>query len=545
MDNSLALCMMVKNEEKYLPYALASVQKYCEEIIIVDTGSTDKTIEIAKAFGAYVIQAEWKNDFALIRNIAQSAATSEWILWLDGDEVFSESGINKIKNQLLFDTTANFFLMPRVNFWKDLNHAFLFPDSQYKIYRNNVGLHWKNKIHEKIYDDTNPDHRRKLKHTDVTIYHYAYMKSPDEVKKKMGLYIKIENPDMEDSKIDRCSTEHSFFINKPTEGVEPYNGQLPEIFDQINVTENDIKWKNGQLIHKFGSIEIPKFTQIPQYQQQFTSIQQQDISKEYQKDLISFVIATFNKIEYVQPLVRDLYNSVHSPFEIIIVDNGSTEQNVSDYLYSACKERPNIRSVKLDKNYGFAKGYNEGVKVAKGEWICILNNDTLPTDYFAEKMINFLKDDKDVGMVGPVSNNIHGENQMFAGIPPNYTLGDFLVLIEKNERENLPSRVYSSWLTGCVLMFHRNLLSDLAKISSPPRNGILFCEDFPVGMSEDTDLDFYIQHRLNKKLGVERSAFVWHHGQKTLESVSNNWSQIQEQNNKILKRRWPEIFPNG
>ena len=543
MGNSLALCMMVKNEEKYLPYALASVYQHCDEIIIVDTGSTDKTIEIAKAFGAYIIQAEWRNDFALIRNIAQSAADSEWILWLDGDEVFSESGISKIKNQLLYDNTANFFLMPRVNFWKDLGHAFLYPDSQYKIYRNHVGLHWKNKIHEKIYFDNDPEHRKKLKHTDVTIYHYAYMKSPDEVKKKMGLYIKIENPDMADDKIDRCSIEHSFFFNKQAEGVQDYNGNLPEIFDKLNVTDTEIKWSNGQLIHKFGSISVPKFQPI-----QITPVKSQnnEISQSFEKDMISFVIATYNKIEYVQPLVRDLYNSVHTPFEIIIVNNGSTEQNVIDYLSTATKEKQNIKYINLDKNYGFAKGYNEGVKIAKGEWICILNNDVLPTDFFSEKMIAFLKDDPEVAMVGPVSNNIHGENQMFVNIPPNYTLGDFLVLIDKNEKENLPKRMYSSWLTGCVLMFNRNLLNDLAKIQNPPRNGILFNEDFLVGCGEDTDLDFYVQHRLHKKLGVERTAFVWHHGNKTLETISKNWrEEIQSKNDKILRQRWPEIFPNG
>ena len=80
MGNSLALCMIVKNEQQYLPYCLASIYKFCDEIIVVDTGSSDRTIEIAEAFGAYVIQAPWKDDFALVRNIAQSSAKSDWII---------------------------------------------------------------------------------------------------------------------------------------------------------------------------------------------------------------------------------------------------------------------------------------------------------------------------------------------------------------------------------------------------------------------------------------------------------------------------------
>ena len=117
--------------------------------------------------------------------------------------------------------------------------------------------------------------------------------------------------------------------------------------------------------------------------------------------------------------------------------------------------------------------------------------------------------------------------------------------MERLNKQEGKKRVYSSWITGCCLFFNRSLLNDLSKIEQPKRNGMLFCEDFPWGMGEDTDLDYYITHRLNKKLGVARDVFVWHHGQKTLEECPVDWREIQHQNDNILRKRWPEIFPNG
>ena len=545
MGSSLALCMIVKDEQQYLPYCLASVCKFCDEIIVVDTGSSDRTIEIAEAFGAYVIQAPWRDDFALVRNIAQSPAKSDWIIWLDADEVLNESGAKKIKYQLLKDNLTDFYLCPRVNFWKDLKHVAWYPDSQYKIYRNNIGLRWKSKLHEKIYDDTNAYHRKRLKHTDVHTFHYAYVKSPEEVKEKMAKYIRIENPDMDLKQIDKCSTEHSFFFDKPHDGVQPYNGSLPEVFNKLVVTQEEIKWVDGASIIKFKDRIKPHEYKVEEIEMiQKETPQQKPLKVNYTDDLCSVVIATFNKVEYVSPLVRGIYQSTRMQFEVIVVDNGSSQQSVLDFLVPFEKENDNFRFIHLDKNYGFAKGYNIGVQEAKGEWICILNNDTLVTNEWLSRMINHLKENPEIKIIGPVSNNIHGDQQMLPA-PENYSFGDYLTLMDKLIREGGKSLVHSSWLTGCCMVFHRSLLEELQTITKPPRNGLLFCEDFEIGMGEDTDLDFAVMHRLNKKLGVARNVFLWHHGQKTLEECDVDWREIQKKNDKVLRQRWPEVFPNG
>ena len=95
--STLSLCMIVKNEEKHLVRCLRSVRDVVDEMIIVDTGSTDKTIDIAKVFGAKVFDFPWTGDFSAARNHSLAQATGDWILVLDADEVISARDFDELK----------------------------------------------------------------------------------------------------------------------------------------------------------------------------------------------------------------------------------------------------------------------------------------------------------------------------------------------------------------------------------------------------------------------------------------------------------------
>jgi len=82
----VSFCTIVKNEQHNLPRCLASIQPYVDEIIVVDTGSEDKTVEVARQYRAQVKHFSWCDDFAAARNYAISQAAGDWILMLDGDE---------------------------------------------------------------------------------------------------------------------------------------------------------------------------------------------------------------------------------------------------------------------------------------------------------------------------------------------------------------------------------------------------------------------------------------------------------------------------
>ena len=82
----VSLCMIIKDEEEYLGDALHSVEGLADEIIVYDTGSSDRSVEIAESYGAKVILGEWRDDFAWARNQTLDHATGQWILWIDADE---------------------------------------------------------------------------------------------------------------------------------------------------------------------------------------------------------------------------------------------------------------------------------------------------------------------------------------------------------------------------------------------------------------------------------------------------------------------------
>ncbi len=88
--------MIVKNEEELLPVCLKSVRQVADEIVIVDTGSTDSTKDVANRFGAKVIEHTWHNDFAEARNVSLESASGDWILVLDADEELVEETRGKI-----------------------------------------------------------------------------------------------------------------------------------------------------------------------------------------------------------------------------------------------------------------------------------------------------------------------------------------------------------------------------------------------------------------------------------------------------------------
>lgn len=88
---TVSLCMIVRNEEEVLDRCLSSVQNLVDEIIIVDTGSTDRTKEIAQRYTQKVYDFEWVDDFSKARNFSFNKASKEYILWLDADDIVGES----------------------------------------------------------------------------------------------------------------------------------------------------------------------------------------------------------------------------------------------------------------------------------------------------------------------------------------------------------------------------------------------------------------------------------------------------------------------
>lgn len=145
---TISLCMIVKNEEESLGRCLGSVQALVDEIIIVDTGSTDRTKEIAEQYNAKIYDFEWINDFAAVRNYSFSLATMEYIWWLDADDVLLEKDRKKLLQlKSAFDRSIDSLAMDY--------HLSTGPDGKptFSMKRNRIvrracGFQWHGFVHE-------------------------------------------------------------------------------------------------------------------------------------------------------------------------------------------------------------------------------------------------------------------------------------------------------------------------------------------------------------------------------------------------------------
>lgn len=145
---TISLCMIVKNEEKTLPRCLESVGEVADEIIIMDTGSTDATKEIASRFTNKIYDFAWIDDFSAARNAAFDRATQEYVLWLDADDILRPEDREKfltLKRTLAPDVDA---VMMLYNTGFDVNGEVTFSYYRERLSRRDKGFRWVEPVHE-------------------------------------------------------------------------------------------------------------------------------------------------------------------------------------------------------------------------------------------------------------------------------------------------------------------------------------------------------------------------------------------------------------
>lgn len=143
--HSLSLCMIVRDEAQMLPDCLRSARAAADEIIVVDTGSTDETPNVALQFGARLIRHEWHDDFSEVRNASIETAGSDWILWLDADERLRPEEAPQIR-AAMETTSASAYLVPILNQTPHGAHI----SRGHRLFRNGRGIRFSGRIHEQI-----------------------------------------------------------------------------------------------------------------------------------------------------------------------------------------------------------------------------------------------------------------------------------------------------------------------------------------------------------------------------------------------------------
>jgi len=145
----LSLCMIVKDEERNLPRCLRSVEGVVDQIVVVDTGSTDRTIQIARQMGAEVYTMRWEEDFAQARNYSLSKATGRWILCLDADEELVREDHEELL-RLLKAQDADAYYLNGISYLGDKPEGDAFVHIAPRLWRHHPECRFERAVHEQI-----------------------------------------------------------------------------------------------------------------------------------------------------------------------------------------------------------------------------------------------------------------------------------------------------------------------------------------------------------------------------------------------------------
>lgn len=177
---SLSVVLATFNEEENIKRCLESVKEIADEIVVVDGTSTDKTVEIAKSFGAKIIVKDNPPNFHINKQIAIDKSSKEWILQIDADEVVSKELAGEIKKAIK-DDTVNGYWMPRKNYFlgRFLMKGGQYPDYTVRLYKKGKGKLPQKDVHEQAVIEG------KVGYLKNALLHYPYKNFSVYVKKWM------------------------------------------------------------------------------------------------------------------------------------------------------------------------------------------------------------------------------------------------------------------------------------------------------------------------------------------------------------------------
>ncbi|MEW6667474.1 MAG: tetratricopeptide repeat protein [Thermodesulfobacteriota bacterium] len=204
-SQTLSLCMIVKNEADFLAGCLESAAGLVQEIILVDTGSTDNTPEVGKVFAARLFTFPWRNDFAMARNFSLEHATMDWILVLDADEVISPKDHSALRDLLLGDLYMGYTLEQRtygldpgfvdwVGTAGDMEEERGYPgyvrSHLLRLFRRDPRIRFEGRVHE-LAEPSFSRHQLPYRMTSIPIHHYGKVREKARVEHKARLYLEI------------------------------------------------------------------------------------------------------------------------------------------------------------------------------------------------------------------------------------------------------------------------------------------------------------------------------------------------------------------
>jgi O-antigen biosynthesis protein len=234
----------------------------------------------------------------------------------------------------------------------------------------------------------------------------------------------------------------------------------------------------------------------------------------------SIIILTHNQLDYTKQCIESIAKyTKEGSYEIIIVDNHSTDGTV-EWL----KQQNNIKVIFNNENLGFPKGCNQGIEIATGENILLLNNDTIVTKNWLDNLLACLYSSDDIGAVGPVTNSA----AYYSTIPVNYTSIDEMHQFAASYNVSDPNKWEERLkLIGFCMLIKREAVDKVG----------LLDERFTPGNFEDDDYSVRLR-KAGYRLMLCKDTFIHHYGSVSWKKDVNAYSKVLTENEKKFKEKW-------
>lgn len=248
------------------------------------------------------------------------------------------------------------------------------------------------------------------------------------------------------------------------------------------------------------------------------------------EELASIIVLCCNELDYTKLCLESVLRHTRVPYELILVDNGSTDetpQYLESLLARAGPQR--VKIIRNAANVGFARGCNQALEKARGSYLVFLNNDTIVTPAWLENLVAWsFHDWPHVGMVGPLTNYAAAPQQIPAGYTDLKDLDEFAL---RRGRDYSHKALRHDRLIGFCLLLRRDVFKAIGG----------FDERYGLGFFEDDDLSVRVR-RAGYSLLIALNVYIHHFGSRTIAHLGIDCEQKLRDNLEIFKQKWGEAY---
>ena len=496
-----AAAYCVWGEERWLRVSVEGVYDACDTILFLLnshawTGFAQDQDAAATCISAIpdpegkftLVRGEWVSE-AAERNAALDmllASDTDWCLVVDADEVYHPAALSRLLRLAAANPEVDRWHVPLFTYWKS-EHFRIDPPEPLKppvLVRPGRCRFTLNRTAE-------GGLARVVSPETVVCHHFSYARTDEEVQRKISTFSHAAEvrPGWFQNIWKGWDADHSLTGLHPTH---------PQAYAR--------------------AIEVSAATLPPQ-------LRPDAVAAESGTPEASIIVLAHNQLEFTRRCVDSVLRNTEVPFELIVLDNASTD-DTPRYLRDLARQDSRVRPITSDVNAGFAAGNNMALREARGQWLVLLNNDTVVTDGWLSRMIRVARQDVRTGVVGPLSNSVSGV-QHLAETPYDENTLDGLDKFACQWAEAHDGEQEPFWrAVGFCMLIRRDVLETVGGLD----------ERFGPGNFEDDD--FCLRAALaGFRTVIARDSFVHHYGGRTF-LAGGGRQQALLRNWELFKSKW-------